>query len=291
MRVTNKMMADNVTAQLFRQTEQMAKTQEQIVSGKRINRPSDDPVEISSVLSYRKSISSLDQYNDNIAKAKLYIDTVDNVLGNVTVLLREAKEIANDTDPARRTEMAQEVAAIRDQVLQMANYQIDGKYLFAGDETQNQPYDSSSAPPWTYNGDSGTKQVVIGENMQINITADGSSIFGLDPNTVFNMLDDLENALNLPDPAGIETQIGRLEGAVDTITTIRTRNAGVYKRLEATENQYNYFKVNVQDMLSNTEDANIAEAIINFQVQKTTYESTLATASMILKKSLIDFLG
>ena len=271
MRVTNKMMADNVTAQLFRQTEQMVKTQEHIISGKRINRPSDDPVEISSVLSYRKSISSLDQYTDNITKAKLHIDTVDDVLGMVSELLREAKEIAYDTNPARRSEMADQVAAIRTQVLQMANYEIDGKYLFAGDSTANQPYDSTT---WLY-----------------NVTADGSSIFGLDPNTVFNMLDDLENALNLPDPTAIETQIGRLDSAVDTITTIRARNAGVYKRLEATENHYNYFKVNVQEMLSNTEDANIAEAIINFQVQQTTYESTLATASKIIQKSLIDFLG
>jgi len=288
MRVTNKMMADNVTAQLFRQTEQMAKTQEHIVTGKRINRPSDDPVEISSVLSYRKAISSLDQYNENISKAKLHIDTVDDVLEMVSELLREAKEIAYDTNPAMRSEMAEEVVAIRAQVLQMANYQIDGKYLFSGDSTQTQPYDSAT---WVYNGDTGAKDVVIGENMQINITADGSSIFGPDLNNVFNILNDLENALNLPDPAVIENQIGRLDSAVDNITTIRARNAGVYKRLEATENHYNYFKVNVQEMLSKTEDADIAEAIINFQVQKTTYESTLATSSMILQKSLIDFLG
>jgi flagellar hook-associated protein 3 FlgL len=288
MRVTNKMMADNVTAQLFRQTEQMVKTQEHIISGKRINRPSDDPVEISSVLSYRKSISSLDQYTDNITKAKLHIDTVDDVLGMVSELLREAKEIAYDTNPARRSEMADQVAAIRTQVLQMANYEIDGKYLFAGDSTANQPYDSTT---WLYNGDAGTKDAIIGENMQINIAADGSSIFGPDGGNVFNILNDLENALNLPDPTAIETQIGRLDSAVDTITTIRARNAGVYKRLEATENHYSYFKVNVQEMLSNTEDANIAEAIINFQVQQTTYESTLATASKIIQKSLIDFLG
>ena len=288
MRVTNKMMADNVTAQLFRQTEQMVKTQEHIITGKRINRPSDDPVEISSVLSYRKSISSLDQYTGNITKAKLHIDTVDDVLGMVSELLREAKEIAYDTNPARRSEMADQVAAIRTQVLQMANYEIDGKYLFAGDSTETQPYDSAT---WLYNGDAGTKDTIIGENMQINITADGSSIFGPDGTNVFNILNDLENALNLPDPAAIETQIGRLDSAVDTITTIRARNAGVYKRLEATENHYNYFKVNVQEMLSNTEDANIAEAIINFQVQQTTYESTLATASKIIQKSLIDFLG
>ncbi len=288
MRVTNKMMADNVTAHLFRQSEQMAQTQEHIVTGKRINRPSDDPVAISSVLSYRKAISSLDQYNENIMKAKLYIDTVDDVLGMVGDLLREAKEIAYDTNPAMRSEMAEEVAAIRAQVLQMANYQIDGKYLFSGDSTKTQPYNSTT---WLYNGDTGSKDVVIGENMQINITADGSSIFGPDLDNVFNILNDLENALNLPDPAAIENQIARLDSAVDTITTIRTRNAGVYKRIEATENHYNYFKVNVQEMLSKTEDADIAEAIINFQVQKTTYESTLATSSMILQKSLIDFLG
>ncbi len=71
---------------------------------------------------------------------------------------------------------------------------------------------------------------------------------------------------------------------------MRAQNAGVYKRLEATENHYTYFKVNVEEMLSKTEDADIAEAIIDFQVQKTTYESTLATSSMVLQKSLIDFL-
>ena len=103
MRVTNKMMADNITAQLFRQTEQMAKTQERIITGKRINRVSDDPAGISSVLSYRKTIAGLEQYNDNIANAKLHIDTVDSVLGMVGELLREAKEIAYDTAPDMRT--------------------------------------------------------------------------------------------------------------------------------------------------------------------------------------------
>ena len=290
MRVTNKMMADNVTAQLLRQRGEMAKTQEHIVTGKRINRPSDDPAEIGSVLSYRKSISSLEQYNGNISKAKLHIDTVDDVLGMVSELLREAKEIAYDTNPSMRSEMAEQVSAIRAQVLQMANYEIDGKYLFSGESTQTQPYDSTT---WLYNGDAGTKDTIIGENMQISLTADGSSIFGPDGGNVFDTLNDLESALTAVPvvPTDITDQIDKLDSAIDTITTIRARNAGIYKRLEATENHYSYFKVNVQEMLSNTEDADIAEAIINFQVQQTTYESTLATSSRIIQKSLIDFLG
>ena len=290
MRVTNKMMADNITAQLMRQTEMMARTQEQIVTGKKINRASDDPSGISSVLSYRKSIASLDQYNQNISDARLNIDTVDNVLEMVSDQLNEAKQIAYDTEPSKRAEMAEQVAAIRDQVLQMANYQIGGRYLFAGDATQTQPYNSTT---WLYNGDAGTRDTVIGENMQVNVTADGEAIFGPDhPANVFNILNNLEAALTAVPvvPTDITDQISNLESAVDRITTIRARNAGVYKRLEATANHYDYFKVNLQGMLSKTEDADTAEAIINFQVQQTTYESTLSTSSMILQKSLIDFL-
>jgi len=287
MRVTNKMMADNIKAQLFRQTEQMAKTQERIVTGKRINRPSDDPTGISSTLSYRKTISSLEQYNDNIKNAKLHIDTVDNVLSMVGDMLREAKEIAYDTAPDMRSAMAGEVAALREQILQMANYQLDGKYVFNGDTTDTAPYSSA---PWTYGGDTGTKDATIGESLSVNITANGSAIFGPNGNNVFDMLDRLETALNANNAPAIEAEITQLGTAVDRINNVRAQNAGIYKRLEATENHYTYFKVNIQEMLSKTEDADIAEAIISFQVQKTTYESTLATSSMVLQKSLIDFL-
>jgi flagellar hook-associated protein 3 FlgL len=287
MRITNQMTANNVTTQLRRQTEQMAKTQEQIITGKRINRLSDDPAGTTRVLSYRHTISNLEQYNENITSGKLHIDTLDNTLEMVTQLVREAKEIAYDTVPAMRTELAADVATIREQIFQMANYQIDGKYVFSGDATNTAPYNSTT---WLYNGDNGTKNVMIGNNMQADITVEGEAVFGPDGSNIFNVLNDLEAALTLPDPAAIESQIARLDTAADRIETVRARNAGVHKRLEATENHYAYFKQNVQEMLTKTEDSDVAEAIINFKVQQTTYESTLATSSMILQKSLIDFL-
>jgi flagellar hook-associated protein 3 FlgL len=229
----------------------------------------------------------LEQYDENISSGKLHIDTLDNILEQVTQLLREAEEVAYDTAPSMRTELAANVATIREQVLQLANYQIDGKYVFSGDASNTQPYNSTT---WLYNGDGGTKDVIIGENMQTAITAEGAAIFGPDGSNVFDILNDLEAALTLPDPTAIESQITQLDSAADRITTVRAQNAGIHKRLEATQNHYAYFKVNVQEMLSNTEDADVTEAIINFKVQQTTYESTLATSSMILQKSLIDFL-
>lgn len=285
MRISNAMMAANIKASLFKQNGQMYKTQEMIVSGKRINRPSDDPIGMSSVMGYRSSISSLDQYSENISQAKIRIDTVENALEIVTQLLHDAKDIAFDTNPDMRLNLAQDVAAIRDQVLQISNYQLNGEYLFAGDLTGTEPFNAAGV----YAGDNGDAEYMIGQNAQVDIAADGSAIFQ-GASDIFAVLDTLETELIAGNATGITNQITPIENAIDNINTIRAQNAGDYKRLEATENHYAYFKLNMQDLMSRTEDADLAAAIVDFQAQQTAYESTLATSSMIMQKSLIDFI-
>jgi flagellar hook-associated protein 3 FlgL len=285
MRISNAMMAANIKASLFKQNGQMYKTQEMIVSGKRINRPSDDPIGMSSVMGYRSSISSLDQYSENISQAKIRIDTAENALEIVTELLRDAKNIAFDPDPDMRLNLAQDVAAIRDQVLQISNYQLNGEYLFAGDMTDTAPFNAAGV----YAGDNGDADYLIGQNAQVDIAADGSAIFQ-GASDIFAVLDTLETELIAGNPTGITNQITPLENAIENINTIRAQNAGDYKRLEATENHYAYFKLNMQELMSRTEDTDLAAAIVDFQAQQTAYESTLATSSMIMQKSLIDFI-
>lgn len=285
MRISNAMLAGNITANLFRQNALMYKTQEMIVSGKRINRPSDDPIGMSNVMGYRSTISSLDQYTENITNAKMRIDTAENVLEIVSDLLHDAKDIAFDTNPDVRLNLAQDVALIRDQVLQIANYQLNDKYLFSGDMTDTTPFNAAGV----YAGDNGDADYIIGKNAQIAIAADGGNIFQ-GAADIFAVLDTLETELIAGNATGITNQITPLDNAIDNINTVRARNAGVYKRLEATENHYAYFKLNVEELMSRTEDADLASAIVDFQSQQTTYESTLATSSMIMQKSLVDFI-
>jgi flagellar hook-associated protein 3 FlgL len=285
MRISNAMMAANIKASLFKQNGQMYKTQETIVSGKRINRPSDDPIGMSSVMGYRSSISSMDQYSENISQAKIRIDTVENALEIVAELLRDAKNIAFDPDPDMRLNLAQDVTAIREQVLQISNYQLNGEYLFAGDLTDTAPFNAAGV----YAGDNGDAEYMIGQNAQVDIAADGSAIFqGV--SDIFTVLDTLETELVAGNPTGITNQITPLDNAIDNINTIRAQNAGDYKRLEATEDHYAYFKLNMQELMSRTEDADLAAAIVDFQAQQTAYESTLATSSILMQKSLIDFI-
>ena len=285
MRVSTQMLADNITAALFRQTEQLLKTQEKIVTGKRINRASDDPIGSQRVLDYRKSLSSMQQYTVNISNAKTHIDTVDDILNTVTELISEAKGIAADPNPELRDTFAQQVGTLREQLIQLANSKINGAYIFAGDLTATRPFDSTGA----YSGDSATKDYLIGDTIQVAVEADGSLRFQGSAD-LFAVLEDLHTALLSDDTTGISNQVALLEDAKDQVNKVRAQNAGRYQRLEATENHYSRFAINVQEMLSRTEDADIAQAIIDLKIQQTAYESTLATSAKIIQPSLIDFL-
>lgn len=285
MRVSNQMMADSIKNNLFRQAEQLFRIQERIVSGKRINRASDDPIGIGEALNYRKTIASLEQYQDNISKAKLHIDTTEQVLDTVTRLLTEAKDIASDPNVEMRDTFAEQVSTIRQQVLQMANSQINGSYIFAGDLSDTPPFDNAGV----YAGDSGDKSFLIGDGIEIGLEADGSRVFqgGSD---VFSVLTDLENALLAGDATLINNQLTPLADAIGELNTVRVENAGRHKRLEATDTHYEHFKFNIEDLLSRTEDADIAEAIIDLQAQQVAYQSTMATSAKMITPSLIDFL-
>ena len=286
MRVTNQMMAENAKANLYRQMVQLYKTQEKIATGKRINRPSDDPIGMTQILGYRKTVSSMSQYTENITDAKLHINTIETILDTVSDFLTDAKRIASDPDPQMRSSFAVEVGTIRDQVLQLANSQINGNYLFAGDLTDTAPFDSAGV----YAGDNGTKDVVIGDNLQINLEADGSQIFqGV--SDVFDVLTTLQTALLANDSVTMENQITPLSDAIQQINDVRAQNAVQYQRMEATENHYTYFKSNVQDLLSRTEEIDMASAAMDLQIQQTAYQATLASSAKIIQPTLVDFLS
>ena len=144
MRVTNRQIVNIVKADLFMNAEQLQKAEERVATRKLINRPSDDPIGMGKVLDYRKTISSIDQYNYNIVRAKNRTEFTDTQLENLYDLIGQAKQIAaehcgGELDSAMRESAAQEVEGIYEQVLAIANTKFDGSYLFAGHATDTIP--------------------------------------------------------------------------------------------------------------------------------------------------------
>lgn len=290
MRISAKIMADHIKANLAKQSTQLMETQLKLASGKRINKPSDDPVGIGKVLDYRTTLKTVDQYRDNILESRTRVQFTESVLGQVSEFIEDAKKVATSPDIEDKTAFAQEIRNIRQQVLGLANSKYGANYLFSGHLSDTASFDL--APPYGYNGDSGSHRVVVGEGITVAIEADGSQMFIDGADNLFQVLDDLETALLADpyDPAAVKNTVDPLYRIADRVKLARSGLATDYKRLERTDEYWKNFGNAVETMRQTVEDADITKTAIDMQVQQTAYEVLLATAAQVVQPTLVDFL-
>jgi flagellar hook-associated protein 3 FlgL len=285
MRVSSRMLAENIKLNLMQQTKQILQTERRLVTGKKINKPSDDPAGMNRVLDYRKSIDKIEQYDLNIKEAKTRIEYSETIFESISDLIKEAKNIASNTSEDRGNTLADNIATIREQILQHANSKLGDNYIFGGFQTATTPFQSDG----TYNGDTGEKSYLIADNIQVSLTADGSDIFQSAAD-IFTVLDDLENGLLADDSVAIRAQVQPLADIESHLEEIRSENSAKFRRLDVTQTHWDSFKVSVQDMLGNTEEADVTAEALNMKVQQTSYEIALATSAAIIQPNLMQFL-
>lgn len=149
----------------------------------------------------------------------------------------------------------------------------------------------------TYNGDSGKISVILGEGVTQVINAHGNEVFtGSDDPTdgvnIFSVLKELKDALETEpyDPDAIGNQIGELTKGITQIEKVLSKQATTFKRLEQSEGHWEKLKQNFEKALSDTEDADMAQAVVELMAQQTAYEMALASAAGVLQRNLLDFL-
>ncbi len=289
MRVTNSMMTTTVKRNLFRQAERLANKQEIMSSGKRINRPSDDPLGYGKVLDYRKTLSSLDQYDRNIQNAKNRIDFLETTLEGVDELIVDAKNWAvnqSGSETMDREAAITSVQNLRDQLVQLGNAKMGNVYVFAGFQSLTPPFDASG----TYSGDDGYYSVMTADSMEMQVEADGSRVFQ-GAEDVFDALDQLLVGLQTDDATLIRGQIDRFDQAKGQVEVVRAESAAKYEQLELVEQQTAKLKLTFEEMMDSTEKANVEETIIDFNNQELAYEMSLNAAAKIIQPTLMQFLN
>ena len=162
MRITNKIITAQIKDTISKHTHGLQKSQAAIASGKRINKPSDDPVGTTQVIKQRAQIDRIDQLNRNIDDGLGFLNSTDTALDGLRSQLVHTKEIAlaqaNGTaDSAVRASAVKEVAMILEDVVGLANTEFNGRFIFAGRKTQTQPFQLDVSTV-TYHGDEGKIQ-------------------------------------------------------------------------------------------------------------------------------------
>src|SRR5688500_17206988 len=137
MRITQTMLQNNMLKNLFNSQAQMNKYLTQINTGKKIRRPSDDQVVTMKGMNYPTQITEVEQYRRNAPAVRDWMDHSDDALDKATKAIQRmeylAVQAANDTyDEEERKSIAQEVRQLQEQLVELANSNVNGKHIFNG---------------------------------------------------------------------------------------------------------------------------------------------------------------
>ncbi len=173
-------MLQRATASIQRHTSRIGVANEQLGTGLRVNRPSDDPLATRSILSYKALESQLDSRLKNISDSRAKLDSsVSQLLAAKDVLVR-AKDIALESPQSFEfDELATQVEGMRDRLTQIANSKVGNQYLFGGTAVSTQPFvkDSSSYSGVRYQGSSDPYTFYLEQGIPIELYKTGTEVF------------------------------------------------------------------------------------------------------------------
>ena len=143
----------------------------------------------------------------------------------------------------------------------------------------------------TYNGDNGEVRIMVGENTELTIDADGRNIFTpAGKIDVFEVMADLIFALENDDEAAIDAQTKKLDETRSQVNDIRAASAPKIYQLQSTGQFWANYKPKLEQMLANTENVDLNEAVMRLNQIDLAYQTTIATAARIIQPGLINFL-
>jgi len=292
MRVTLNMLFGNATRYINNNQQTYLTLEEQLLSTRRINRPSDDPVGASRAIELRKTLATLDQFDRNLSQAQSFTDQTDVALINVSDRLQRAIELTTDINggtsgPSEYAAAAEELDNILTEVIANANAKIGTRYIFAGYESTTRPFDDLGNYTGGASGQEIQVEVAQGEYMTINLTGDDAFKSPVD---VMQMLADTRDAVASGDQAAISAQLPLLDDALDHILAVAADNGARSNRVSIAQEDNVALKESYNNILSGTEDLDLTEASARFAEQERLLEITMAVSGKLLSQNFLDFL-
>jgi len=167
---------------MLTQQAQLAKTQNQVSTGKRVLTPSDDPVAAVHIMELQRALQQSTQYTKNAGAAGDRLSLEEQAIADISNVMQRVREQtleANNgtVDADSRKLIATELRQRLDELVNIANRRdSNGEYLFSGFSTSTQPF-SQTASGITYSGDQGSRSLQIGPTQTINDSDSGFALF------------------------------------------------------------------------------------------------------------------
>lgn len=301
IRITNSMMVNDLRRNLNNNMTNLDKYQRQLATGRKINLPSDNPAGLVKSLRLRTNLVEGEQYLANINEGINFMETTDAALGNLNSIMQRIRELAvnaangTNDDSARRA-IADEIKELTDQITIVANTSYGSKYIFAGTNVTQQPCQEDSDPDtfkWTGNNEALQLEIGVGVKLTINLTDSSMNNFfvgnGTDPG-VIDFCRELVNDIEAGNLDAVNAALTTADKFIDNLLTARSTIGAKVNRLELQQSRLDSTQISYTSLLSQNEDADIAEVIMNLKMQESVYRASLAAGARIIQPSLVDFL-
>lgn len=302
MRITNRVMNNNLLLNLNRGLTRLDRLNNQLASKKQINVPSDDPVKAGTILRTSTSIREVDQYTRNIDSAESWLDASDVVMKDVLAVIHRAKELgvygaSSHLDGTARQALADEVKELHGNVLQLANSMHGGRYLFAGQYTQTKPFEEVSGPGpglpdveflpgIAPQANDMSIEFEIGTGVKMGVNMNGQELFM----PIFEALQNLHGELIEATPSSSSGVLDDLDNALDNVLQQVSELGGKQNRVGLAKERMLDLKLNLTKILSEDQDLDYAEAIMELKMEEFAYRTALSVGARIIQPTLVDFL-
>jgi flagellar hook-associated protein 3 FlgL len=307
MKVSTGMFFDNASKQLGNIQGSLAKTQEQLSTGKQINKPSDAPDKSSLITRLQSEMKRQSSYQGNLKAVNVRLQAEETALKNTSDVMYRLKELtvqaANDTlSDADRKTLSMEMSQLKDQILSLANSQdSNGNYLFAGSRVAQAPFAQDAKGHVIYQGDQSRMVVPVGDNRRMNLNIPGSDAFvhlvrddGKGNKTgvgFFQALADIVDAVKNTDRPNMQRGIKELNAMQQGISDA---NAQVGTDMNVVDSQggvLDEITLRLKTTLSDVQDLDYTEAITKMNKDQLALESAQSTFAKISKLSLFNYIN
>jgi flagellar hook-associated protein 3 FlgL len=293
MRISTSQMYQSHLGRIQESQTQMFALQRQVMTGKRFERMSEDPVAGQRVLSAQGLQRRLEQTDRNLRHADEYLGLTETTLGQISDLTQEAKTLAIQgasaaAQPESLQALATQIGEIQKRLVDLGNTRTTtGGYLMSGQDTGTRAF-TVSGTGITYDGDDLPVNVEIrpGETMRVNLPQAGPLVIDL-----YNRLENLKSNLlagRTQDISG--TDLVELE---DSRSQVNAARGSIGTLMQTVANQKEQTQRRIDDLttrISEVQDVDLAEAMTNLQLAQTAYQAALTVTARASQLSLMDYL-
>ena len=291
----NPNISSDLLAALSNAQQQQNTALLQMASGRRVNKPSDDPTAAAVLIQNQAESSQADQYLRSVGSIQAQLQTTDSTLNSVVLALQRAISLgvqgANGTlSDANRASVVGELSGIQDQLIGLANLTFQGQYVFAGTATQTTPYVADATQPSgvRYDGNAGTNNIAVSNGVSMQVNLPGSQIFSTPGSDVFQAIHNIIVALQTN--TGADTAASGLRTAFDHVTAQRVFYGNALNQLTSQQNYLNNDKLLLSQQENAVGGADLAASTTNLLSAQTARSAALSAAGRIAQLSLFDYL-